>query len=367
MKQIIPFFLLIALVLHPIANFAQQVEPHIVFETKMHDFGEIKEADGPVTYQFEFKNTGSSPVNIQNVRASCGCTSPSWTKEPVLPGTTGYVSATYNPANRPGSFNKTITVNTDASQSPIVLTIRGKVIPKPRSIEDEYPFQFGQIRMKRNHLAFPRIKNTETKTMTIDVVNDSDTDAAITFSRVPEHITCEAEPATLKPHQTGVISIEYNAKKANDWDYVIDRMYLLVNGEQVNNQRISVSATIEEDFSKLSAKDLENAPKIEFSEGLTFEFDTLEQGEKVSHEFVFTNEGESDLVIRKIRSSCGCTAVMSDQEVIAPGEEAHISTTFNSTGKKGPVRKTVTVITNDPNQSRVILWIKGYVKLPEEE
>lgn len=110
---------------------AQENSAVITFEKTSYDFGKIKEQDGPATVVFTFKNNGNAPLVINRVQASCGCTSPSWTKEPVLPGKSGTVTAVYNPANRPGTFVKSISVFSNASKEPKVLSIKGEVIPKP--------------------------------------------------------------------------------------------------------------------------------------------------------------------------------------------------------------------------------------------
>ncbi|MDD2285714.1 MAG: DUF1573 domain-containing protein [Paludibacter sp.] len=111
------------------ALFAQTA--NISFEKKSHDFGKIKEQDGLATVVFSFKNTGDAPLVINRVQASCGCTTPSWTKEPVMPGKTGNITASYNPANRPGTFIKSISVFSNADTQPVLLVIKGDVIPKP--------------------------------------------------------------------------------------------------------------------------------------------------------------------------------------------------------------------------------------------
>lgn len=112
-------------------TFSQNDASSISFEEKVHDFGEFLEADGVVTHKFEFTNTGAEPLIIQRVSASCGCTTPSWTREPVMPGEKGFVSAAYNPAHRPGQFEKTITVYSNASEPVYQLKIKGKVTPQP--------------------------------------------------------------------------------------------------------------------------------------------------------------------------------------------------------------------------------------------
>jgi hypothetical protein len=126
MKKIL---LIIGIVAISTLVFAQQNGPAISWDKTVHDFGTFNEADGSVTATFEFVNTGNEPLFITNVKASCGCTSPEWSKEPVQPGAKGYVKAAYNPAKRPGKFNKSITVTTNEFQPTSVLRIMGEVIP----------------------------------------------------------------------------------------------------------------------------------------------------------------------------------------------------------------------------------------------
>ncbi len=102
----------------------------IVFAKLNHDFGEFSVSAGPQTYSFEFTNTGKEPIIIQNVRPSCGCTTPGWTQEPVEPGQKGYVKATFTPSGAT-SFNKSLAVITNGNPQTITLYIRGKVTSEP--------------------------------------------------------------------------------------------------------------------------------------------------------------------------------------------------------------------------------------------
>ena len=123
-----------------LATFAQK--PVITFTKTTHDFGQINEVDGRVTTVFEFKNEGMIPLILNSVRASCGCTTPKWTKEPIEPGATGQITVTYNPNGRPGRFQKTITVNITAFgykhgiplDADLVLDVR--FLPNPYYEED---------------------------------------------------------------------------------------------------------------------------------------------------------------------------------------------------------------------------------------
>jgi hypothetical protein len=108
--------------------FAQQ-KPEAEFKKTEHNFGNIKEEIGDVTTQFEFTNKGDSPLIIHRVSSSCGCTTPSYSREPILPGKAGSISARYSTVGRPGSFNKSIRVYTNVPDTVYVLTIKGERDP----------------------------------------------------------------------------------------------------------------------------------------------------------------------------------------------------------------------------------------------
>ena len=104
--------------------------PKFEFEEETHNFGELNEGDPAVT-NFVFKNMGKEPLIIKNARASCGCTVPSWPREPILPGDEGTIKVSYNTKGRPGGINKTITITSNASTPSKVLRITGKVVKAP--------------------------------------------------------------------------------------------------------------------------------------------------------------------------------------------------------------------------------------------
>lgn len=101
-------------------------QAEISFDKEIHDFGVIQQGT-PASFTFTFKNTGKSPLIVTSASASCGCTTPEWTKEPIKKGGKGFVKATYNAASV-GSFTKQITVRTnDPKKETLNLTIKGEV------------------------------------------------------------------------------------------------------------------------------------------------------------------------------------------------------------------------------------------------
>ena len=127
-------FLFSAILLFAIAlnGKAQTADTTLVinFATTVHDYGTIEQgSDG--SYEFKFTNEGKTPLILSNVRSSCGCTVPSWTKEPVAPGSEGAIKVVYN-TNNIGSFSKSITVTSNAKNSQVILQIKGSVTAKPQ-------------------------------------------------------------------------------------------------------------------------------------------------------------------------------------------------------------------------------------------
>ena len=109
-----------------------QQKPEVKFDKDIHDYGSVKEEVEVALSEFQFTNTGTSPVLIQRVVTSCGCASPSYTREPILPGKKGKVKVAYNTIYRPGTFRKSIRVYTNVPDTVFTLTIKGNVIPMKR-------------------------------------------------------------------------------------------------------------------------------------------------------------------------------------------------------------------------------------------
>lgn len=108
---------------------AKTKAPIIKFEKIVHDYGTIQQgANGEC--EFKFKNTGKEPLVLSNVVSSCGCTIPSWPKEPIMPGKSSSIKVKYD-SNRVGTISKTITVLSNATEDRITLSIKGNILAKP--------------------------------------------------------------------------------------------------------------------------------------------------------------------------------------------------------------------------------------------
>lgn len=332
----------------------------ITFNNTEHDFGQFNEQDGIVVAVFSFTNAGTAPLIINNVTATCGCTTPEWTREPIPPGKSGEIKVGYNPASRPGPFRKSVNVYSNTQPAITILNISGNVLQRPKTIEEEYPRAMGNLRFRANFLSLGNIPNTKTQTGELEFINSTDKIVKAAVHRAPAHLNVRFEPAEVKPGEKGKMVINYNASKVQSYGYNVDRIYISVDDIKESSMTFSVAANIEEDFSSLTAEQKANAPVASFN-SLVHDFGVLRMGQTISHTFKLTNNGKSDLLIRNVKTSCGCTTTK-NANVAKPGETIDFTVTFNSTGKRGRQNRSLTVITNDPNNSSIVLRMIGSVE-----
>lgn len=124
MKQLI--FILFGIIMAT-GTVSAQKKAVIASDTITHNFGAISEKAGNVVYTFHVTNKGDAPLVMTRVIASCGCTTPEWSKEPIAPGKKGEVKVTYNPEGRPGPFSKSISVYSNGKDGSFIFTIKGDV------------------------------------------------------------------------------------------------------------------------------------------------------------------------------------------------------------------------------------------------
>ncbi|HUV01298.1 MAG TPA: DUF1573 domain-containing protein [Bacteroidales bacterium] len=338
-------------------------QPAMKLSGSEHNFGTFKEEAGKQTYNFVVMNTGNQPLVIQNIVASCGCTTPEWTKSPIPPKGTGKITAIYDPVNRPGPFNKTLSVYTNSKPEVVVLVIKGEVIPREKTVEELFTFPVGSVRFESNHLAFTNVKKNEKKVRVMQIINPGKVAAKVEFEGVPAHLTLKSNPETLKPGQKGMIEGTFDASKNQGWGNVSDLIKVKIDGVVQDKVYYYVSANLVEDFSDLSKDDLAKAPVFKLASS-NVDMGKIPGSTAKDVEFFFTNEGESDLIIRHIRSTCGCTAIQQGRQGtgIKPGESSSIKAVFNSGSYKGKVTKAIYVYTNDPKNSEVVLMLSADVQ-----
>jgi len=336
--------------------------PQIGFVEETFDFGKIEEKNGSVQHKFVFTNTGDSPLVIQNVKASCGCTTPAWTKDPVPPGEKGFVTAKYNPKNRPGSFRKSLTVKSNAEPADKMIFIKGMVDAKPRTAADMYRYKLGGLRFRYQTMNMGKVTTEIPLTRSFEVYNDSDENIAFLDNTLkPEHISVSFQPNILAPKSKGKILISYNAKIKSDFGYVSDAIRIYTDESEESEKSLRVIATIEEYFAPMTLEELAQAPQLKFEE-TTHDFGSIKKNVSLTTEFKFTNTGKSPLNIRAMKPNCGCTISKLEKYDFAPGESGVLEVEFDSTGRRGSQQKSIVIFSNDPQAPTQRLIIKAKVQ-----
>ena len=194
---------------------AARAQGVLTFERTDHDFGKVPEGT-MATYEFKFKNTGNQPIVIANAQASCGCTTPDWTKTPVLPGKSGIIKAVYNSAGRPGVFSKTVTVTSNASEGTKVLSLKGTVLTKEEIRATLTPAQLAaspRLVLERNAYDFGRVEAGQQLRARIGIKNTGPT--ALVLSTISSPCYCvgyRTAPTPIKPGQSAVVELVYSPR-----------------------------------------------------------------------------------------------------------------------------------------------------------
>jgi hypothetical protein len=242
----------LALSILSLASYAQKAEDYS-FPVDKYDFGALLEGDA-AAHEFEFTNKGSDTIRLDgaDVRASCGCTTPDWTKSPIAPGQKGIIKAMYNTQGRPGPFQKSITVMNKGNVMK-VLSIKGVVFPKDTtkhtkeqldksahlSIEGKAEYAYGKIERNQKVIHDFKIKNTGKSTL--EIYRSQSGCNCVTYRVLDKKGGAVIDK--LEPGKSAVLEITYGPYTDGD---NTDNIILITN--DVNNPYtvIKVSGTVVE-------------------------------------------------------------------------------------------------------------------------
>ena len=345
MKKI---FSTLCMALVAVAMMGQQ--PVITFEKTEHDFGSIHEEDGRVSVVFEFKNEGMSPLVLSNVRASCGCTTPTWTKEPVEPGQKGSITVTYNPNGRPGNFSKTVTITSNATEATKRVFIKGTVIPKQAKPVNKYTVEVGALNMKARTLDLGTITKGETKAGDLEYTNLKQEEAKVELATngvTDAYLATQVTLPTVKPNEVGKFQFVLDTKATKLYGPVEADVYVVVNGKQEIEEpfKLTVKANIVEDFSNLSTEQKQQAPIIETL--AEFNGGKAAAGKTLKFTFPIKNIGVNPLEVRRAYSTDKALNVKAPKP-IKSGKKGAVAVEINIKGlQAGSYSREVVVITND--------------------
>ena len=344
MKKI---FSTLCMALAAVAMMAQ--DPVITFTKTEHDFGKINEADGRVSVVFEFKNEGMAPLVLSNVRASCGCTTPTWTKEPVEPGKTGSITVTYNPNGRPGRFQKTVTITSNATEPSKRVYIKGEVIPKSAKPANKYTIAVGELSMKSKTLDLGTIKRGAQKNGELEYANLSKADhhVELATNAAESYLINQVTLADPKANEIGKFVFAFDSNHPKLYGPIEAYAYVVVDGKKeiTDTYKLTIKANFEEDFSQMTTEDKQKAPIIEVQ--ADHNAGKIAAGKVLKCSFPIKNIGVNPLEVRRVYAADNHLKAKAPKAVKA-GKKGTVAVEINTKGMQaGAYNREVVVITND--------------------
>ena len=282
--------------------------PVLSFAEASHNFGDIGENDGYAEHVFKFVNTGSAPLTISRVTATCGCTKPEWTQAPVQPGQEGIIIITFNPKGRIGNFNKNATVytNEDGGYKRHKLTIVGTVIEKPaENTFVTYADTIGGVGVEKKAIVYRAHKISETNTEAMYIKNNNPQTVYISWENVPDYVTINCPDSLKADWQTEVYVYIDGPKTSEKRGRITDKLTLTIkdrDGNILESDYISATVNYLDDFKNMSPLQMVSAPSLEINNTLV-EFGDLKSGflkGSANKQIILTNTGKSDLILHSI-------------------------------------------------------------------
>lgn len=349
MKKILFFIIMIISVT---ASAQSKNSPQIKFESESYDFGRIKEESGIVTTIFKFKNISEKPYIIKYTSVSCGCTTPSYDKKPVMPGKEAEIKVAYNPEGRPGKFSKSIYVVDGSGDYINELVIKGDVEARPRTIEDDFPVVYPDgLRASSTSIQYRNIPVGYRHSLIIELYNGGTNaislDAKLKGDNKRISVTV---PKSLAPKAKGQLIVTYDLKTAPEFYGILsEQIDLSVNGTNISKP-ITVKGNSTPDFTVYTPDMFKNAPVGEL-DGQFYHFGTASYGRKLTRDFKLTNTGINDLEIVGVIPSSENLKYTLPKKVIKNGESIDITMEIIlQKGGSGRKSESLILITNDPTE-----------------
>lgn len=333
----------------------------IVFDATVHDFGEIAESGGKVACRFVFENRGERPVAVTSVIASCGCTVPEFSRRPVLPGEQGRIDVTFDPMNRPGAFDKTVTVRTSENGDPVRLRIAGRVIARERGVEELYPCELGGgLRATSFGHDFGYVRHGALQQSAIGVVNASQrsVEVELRFGLRSGYLRADF-PKRLAPGQQAMLNFGYELPRGcGVYGTLRDELRFAADGSVLPG-RIEAEGVAVDDPLVYSDNCV---PIAQMSENI-IKFGPTKRSSGPSMRCVtLYNRGEAPLTVRAVESRVFRCSLQPGVRV-APGGGVAVEIGFDPAAcDYGAAVERIRIVTDDPEHPMLTLRATAVVE-----
>lgn len=361
----------------------------VKMDKTVHDFGDIMVSDGPVSAAFKATNISGKPIVIYNVVSSCGCTDVEWTKQPIKPGESGTIRATYKNDEGGYPFDKNLTVYFSGIKQPVILRLRGESHDKKLSLGEMYPVRFGTLGFKTVDIKGGNLSQGQQRSGEVVVANLGTKPLDVKFSEVSDGLSLKLSRNPIPAGQTAKLSYTVTADR-NHWGKNYYYATPLVDGRKAKafvssvaakkeeagtealvadpnpelgagKSRIGIYTITKEDFTSWT-KEQRDAASCPVADESTFTFGKVKAGTKVKGSFEISNQGKSPFKVYKIDSESSRLSA-SPLKDVAPASKGVLETVLDTSGlPKGECLIVLTLTTNSPLRPIMNLFMTGWIE-----
>ncbi len=343
-----------SLLLMVMALVSQMAFSQLQWKETIIDYGTFDEEEGAVEKRFECKNIGTYPVELLNVKTSCGCIAADFKKTTVQSGETYVLPVKYNPDMRPGYFDKTIYVS--SPDTVYELTIVGNVRPSDSTLEIRFPIKRKSVRLLNEMVNFRQVERGNRRTVKLSGCNVSEDTIECQLLELPQHVDFEIYPEVIPPKN--VFTMKFTLQSDTTVDFGLYEKSLKIKlGEDVLRMPVSASIVAGRNDRSVSAQ---NAPKLRL-ETTKIIFDSYGEKKLLQGKVRLENIGSRPLVVYSVSSQDKAVEVKNNQKLeILPGNHQTIEIEINTSFIDNNILNSeLLILTNDPFNSAAKVRIVG--------
>lgn len=331
----------------------------LVLTRPAYDFGLLKEAAGRRTGRVMLVNRGDTPDFILRVRPSCGCTDADFQKGEIAPGDSAWVSFTYDPAGRPGKFDKTVRIILGDGSRKQLLKIRGTVLGTPASLDRLYPVDRGDLRFSEGEVDLGKVRSGSTRHAFVNAYNTREDSLPLRISSSNLAVDVSVYPRIVGPGDAATFSFYLNTRRLPGDGEVAETFTVTdsVSGKILGE--LPLRALVVPDANGLSASGAATAPRLE-TPRTVLALGDLKPGKTREFSLVLENGGNSPLRLINIICSDKGVSLGKLPASIEPGRRVVIGGKIRHDKKaSGPFRIPLEIISDDPLHPSLTIFISG--------
>ena len=331
-------------------------QPDVEFSEMEHSLGTLV-WHNPAGATFRIRNTGAAPLTITDVVPDCGCTMVEWTTAPIEPDKEGSISVHYD-AEMLGHFSKGLAVYLDQAETPVYLTVSGKVVDEAVRTDVDYAFEMGGLALNTDQLEFDDVRRGDEPFRTIEVFNRGQQPVRPNLLHLPRYLTASYAPEVLYPGRGGKILVTLRSELLPAMGLTQAGVYLSTyEGERINpSHEISVSATLLPEVAE-GAATLAAAP-VASLDRTSLDLGSLRGRSKVKGQILLTNTGRTPLTVRALQVYNPGISVSIGSKAVKPGQTVKMKITATPAALKFRGRRRILLITDDPQQPKAVIDVE---------